>query len=188
MGSTSLPYLGSADQLMQRVHSSELSLVRGKTPEFTFMAETGAMWDQSKCVFYASAVFSAKASGNKATPVPNMATNPGIALEGKFNDFSFLKNDLTILSNRVLDAEEGAVDIAVRIHLSDRPPMVENLVLILISQRELRGLLSSTGSSQQQSHPRFLFLHELANSPRNSTTGTTYRKFELKVKCLAARV
>lgn len=181
-----LPNLADNNFVFKHIYNPDLTFLRGQFPneitEFGYIADSGAIWDNTRIVFYAQAVFQVKNSGKSVPSVPTFATNPGLNLTGNFPQISFLNKEISVVSNKINESGVENVEILEFIHYSGLPAFKENIVLLCITQTELQTLKSLSGLSDK--HKKYIFIEELVSSPFSDANGVSFRKFELKLQGL----
>lgn len=175
---------------LQQVQNPETTFVRGALPTnanvpFGYAAKSGAVWDDTRVVFYVQSIAVQKRTGKFFKKVPDEVKRaPGFALEGDYSKFSFVARDIK-LSVKALNIapvplspdEVKILDVSNTNHV---PTDEEGFLALGITRKELEDLQNLSGFSPH--HPRQIFIEELPGPALKDANGTAYHKFKLKVQ------
>ena len=179
-----LPSLGDATFKPQEVKDPWPTLVRGTFPgsadTFSYVADTGVVWDADRLVFYTKTRLKVANSEEKISPVPSFAIKPGFDLAGTAAKGSLVHKQLSVLSNELDETGVGEVKALEVIHNSAEPGYKENIIVLGIAQSELQSLKDIVGLSDK--HGKYITLEEISGSPLTDANGVSFRKFEVKLQ------
>jgi hypothetical protein len=186
-----LPNLADSTYLFKQVHNSDLNFVRGVLPniatDFGYVADSGAIWDDDRIIFYSQAIFQTKRTGQFFPEVPSGGNStPGFSLNSNFAKLSLIARDIKLSKKTIQQSTGGGnyeeiklLDIS---HYNGFPASKENFLSLGVTRDEFTALKSITGFSA--THHRYIFLEEDTNSPYTDINGSQYRKYKLKVQGL----
>lgn len=187
-----LPNIAETNYLFKQVINSDLNYTRGLLPnmtdDFSYVAETGAQWDDNRILFYNKAVFKNYRTGVffDSTSNSNSNSNLGFNLQGDFNKMSFLSKDIQLNKNTFQEIISSGVYQTIKvldiIKNNGFPNTYEDLLCFGITQTEFTTLKNITGFTNK--HHRYIYIQEITGSPFEDKDEKRFRKYEVKVQGL----
>jgi len=176
-GGIKMPELGVPTPFQHASHS-KYKLVQGSN--FAHVAKTGVYRDNSLVLLYSDNAFSYTRSGNAYPTIDaSLYSNESII------DNPFLQNDKIYTKWQITEGS-NTIDILEIVGYNNAHPNVglEDILFLGLEKTELDALTALGGL--EEGHHRYLKFEEKlqadGSSLQDTATGTTYRKFELKVQ------
>jgi len=182
--------LGDANLKFTRIYNEYPYFIHGQFPnttdKFGYVSENGAIWDNTRVVFFSQSDFQQKNTQQFYSSISNLGVNFGFNLEGDFNKMSFLSKDIQLSQTNM--QENIGSNVYQKLKLLDIvnyngfPNTLESIFCLGITQSELSILKNITGFSDK--HKKYIYIEEITGSPFTDKDGKLFKKFKLKVQGL----
>lgn len=188
-GSLDMRFLGDSNYLFQHSVNSNLFFLKGQFPsleKFSYVAESGAFYDNNRVAFYVQMGLPHKNSKRFYPQNTGSGTIEGLNLNGQFNKMSLLAKDIGITKFTIQEItasstyqQIGILDIFA---YNGLPSSEENIFILGVTNTELSALTGVTGLSNK--HPRYIVFEDVSPTPPVDKDGKTFKKYKLKVQGL----
>ena len=185
-GTLDMRFLGDTNYIFKHSINPNLFFLKGQflsLEKFSYIAKSGAYYDNERVAFYVQMAFPYKSSKN-SFPNTDAGTISGLNLAGTYNKMSFLAKNIEIskfnIQEIIAPSTYQKVDILDIFAYNGVSSAQENVFILGITQTELAALTGVVGFSNK--HPRYIVFEDVTPAPSVDKDGKAFKKYKLKVQ------